>query len=1446
MSETISNTTYVGITLTVPVVITSTGAVITTGDSAAIVDGGAPGTLTNDGTVASGGLSGISLDQGGVINNQAAGLITGLEGIDVQVGGDVNNAGTIAGGLLGIYLQAGIVQNAAGGEISGGVAAMSGAIVNYGEIASGYEAAISFRAGGSVFNLGTKSSITGPNAAGLDISGGAGTVVNQGVINSVALAGGGEINNAGYIGAATNNYGITGGGALTSVQNTGYIAGASFGAAVDLTNAAHAVVSGYNDGILLGFGGYISNSGNIFGLGGQAGIALGTLSSRPPGVAGVQVTNGGVVENVSAAAIIAGRQDGVAVSGSLATYLVNQGTIIGDIGIDNAGSGNLTVYDSGTITGQDGAAIYFGAGLGRLIIEAGARIDGTVIGGNPDDSVTFASGAALENFAGLSTQFSGISNFSIEGSNIAFSGPAVLAPGATLTNAGTLRAAASFRSLGTIINTGTVTGALMLGGVYSDAFPVADPIVLSNGAGGLMSNAAAIGIDEVIGGAAVTIVNAGTIADTAANAVAISLTANQANLLMLTPGSTIIGAAEGGSAAGASFGSVLELAAGAGIGTIAGIGTSYSSFAAVELGPDAIWSVSASSGQIQVSEGADLLLAGPAAAGETVNLIGAGAVLTLEDPGKFAGTIVNFNAAQTVDLPNVAFHGASTATLAGNVLDVVANGATYRLQLDMSAEHGDSFHLSNNGSGGTDITEASVPCFLKNTLIRTPAGDVPVDSLAIGDAVMGADGDPLAVKWIGRRKYSGEQAQNAEIRPIRIKTSAFADGMPDRDLFISPSHALLIEGFHVPAGGLVNGVSIAPADAEDIEYFHVETERHSSIIANNTPAETFIDDDSRRLFDNADEFFRLYPGQVSKQVLFGVPRLECGARLEALRRKFALRAGVVAGSIDAAGIIGFLEHADRHKISGWAYHPATPNTPLVVEILNRGAVLARILANAPRPDVRLAGFGQGRCGFSVELPAPLPAFQRHEISVRPAGTARPLPGSPVVIDPGFVEDLVKTGGLRRMVDAALKSISGAQDISALEADLELSTSLVRSLRGAAKPTPARGGSRRTILFIDQHWPTPTRDAGSNAIISHAQAFQALGYNVAFCAASGAPKNILETAGLLHLRDQDIACHGQDGASAEEVIKTHASGLAFAYLHRIAIATGYAGLVRHHAPSCRIIYALADLHHLRFARQAAITGRHDLHERAKRTKADEFWAMRMADHVLTHSAHEAAYLKQAEPDMSVHVVPWSVEIRHPIASRMDRPDIAFIGGADHAPNVDAVLHLAQNILPAVWQKIPALRCLVIGEGWPKNIFGGLDARLTPIGHHADLATALAAARLTVAPLRFGAGIKGKVLESFGAGVPCVMSPIAAEGLDLDMHLQAAVSDLPDFAATLTNIYKSRKRQSRLARSGQALLASQFSASAVAAALSAMLGERRSQTALTKVLRNTVSLEQSVIV
>ncbi|EHR01381.1 hypothetical protein Bra471DRAFT_02100 [Bradyrhizobium sp. WSM471] len=186
--------------------------------------------------------------------------------------------------------------------------------------------------------------------------------------------------------------------------------------------------------------------------------------------------------------------------------------------------------------------------------------------------------------------------------------------------------------------------------------------------------------------------------------------------------------------------------------------------------------------------------------------------------------------------------------------------------------HGNYFFLTDtaysgnlNGQHGrlTNVdTNAEVTfCFYSGTLIRTPQGDVAVEALKRGDLVLTHDGRTVPVDWVGIQTVSTVFADKMRSLPIRVRAGALADNVPSRDLLVSPDHALLVDGTLIQAGALVNGASIARETAvpSTFVYYHVEVEDHSLIIAENTPAETFIDNVDRLGFDNWAEHVALYP-----------------------------------------------------------------------------------------------------------------------------------------------------------------------------------------------------------------------------------------------------------------------------------------------------------------------------------------------------------------------------------------------------------------------------------------------------------------------------------------------------------------------------------------------------------------------------------------------------------
>ena len=192
-------------------------------------------------------------------------------------------------------------------------------------------------------------------------------------------------------------------------------------------------------------------------------------------------------------------------------------------------------------------------------------------------------------------------------------------------------------------------------------------------------------------------------------------------------------------------------------------------------------------------------------------------------------------------------------------------------------------------------------CFMAGTGIATPKGPVSVETLAIGQLVMTADGRAAPVRWIGRQTVARLFARDN--LPIRIKAGALAEQLPSRDLLVSPAHALLVDGVLAQAGALVNGVSIlreSQVPASFI-YYHVELDDHALILAENVPAETFVDNVERTVFDNWDEYLALYPDgrNVAEMEL---PRAKSHRQVpKALREKLAARGEALFGArVEAA------------------------------------------------------------------------------------------------------------------------------------------------------------------------------------------------------------------------------------------------------------------------------------------------------------------------------------------------------------------------------------------------------------------------------------------------------------------------------------------------------------------------------------------------------------------
>ena len=313
----------------------------------------------------------------------------------------------------------------------------------------------------------------------------------------------------------------------------------------------------------------------------------------------------------------------------------------------------------------------------------------------------------------------------------------------------------------------------------------------------------------------------------------------------------------------------------------------------------------------------------------------------------------------------------------------------------IGGDFNDAFRISLRGLdssgvlGSTFSFTYTIACFMQGTMIATPAGERAVEALQAGDLVTTLDGTAKKVKWIGHRTYEAEfGASEAFVRPVLFRAGSLGGGLPTRDLKVSPQHAMMIDGVMVPAGALVNGVTILrDTPVADVTYFHVELDGHEAIFAEGAATETFIDHNSRAIFDNADEYRLLY-GNAATEVQ-EIARLEEGVQLAAIRATLADIAGIVA--IPAAGKLqGNLERLEDGMLTGWVIDSAGADA-VVADVLAGGEVVARVVANRYRADLDQAGLNGGRGGFTVALPASIDSLT--QVSLRRVVDGQMLAGA---------------------------------------------------------------------------------------------------------------------------------------------------------------------------------------------------------------------------------------------------------------------------------------------------------------------------------------------------------------------------------------------------------------------------------------------------------------------
>jgi autotransporter passenger strand-loop-strand repeat protein len=392
------------------------------------------------------------------------------------------------------------------------------------------------------------------------------------------------------------------------------------------------------------------------------------------------------------------------------------------------------------------------------------------------------------------------------------------------------------------------------------------------------------------------------------------------------------------------------------------------------------------SGTVISGGGLEIVGSGGSDNGVTVD---SGGTLVL-DGGSVSGALLEQGA--QLDLSGVSYASADQVTVSGGILTVTDGGNTLATINVAGDYNGAAYTVSDDGAGGTLVTEAI--CYLRGTRILTPTGERLVESLAIGDAVVTRFGGIQAIRWIGRQTYAAEAIrEDREQIPVHLRPGSLGDRLPVRDLYVSPGHSMLVNGTLILAKSLVNGVTITQDWMPGtVDYYQLDLGTHDCVIAEGTWSETFADGEGLRdRFHNAEEFHAMFPEYRPPESLVALcaPRPLSGPALGARLQPIVARAtaGCTPGPLK-----GFVDRVTGEwKIEGWAQDTDHPELPVLLEVLLEGRVIGTVLACDFRADLLKAKLGQGRCSFVFESPIKLRPDRLASLQVRRVSDKAGLP-----------------------------------------------------------------------------------------------------------------------------------------------------------------------------------------------------------------------------------------------------------------------------------------------------------------------------------------------------------------------------------------------------------------------------------------------------------------------
>ena len=336
----------------------------------------------------------------------------------------------------------------------------------------------------------------------------------------------------------------------------------------------------------------------------------------------------------------------------------------------------------------------------------------------------------------------------------------------------------------------------------------------------------------------------------------------------------------------------------------------------------------------------------------------------------------------------------------------------------------------------------------------------------------------------------------------------------------------------------------------------------------------------------------------------------------------------------------------------------------------------------------------------------------------------------------------------------------------------------------------RSSKKRTVLVIDHYVPHFDKDAGGRSTYQYILLLVELGYKVIFLGANFFPHqpytDILQRHGVEVIFGEDVA------RDIKTWFKVNVTYIDVVYIHRPHVAEQFMGIIEKLIPKPLVVYFGHDLHYLRTEREAIVKRSKKLEKDADAWRKREQAIFERVDIVYYPSKVEVEEIRSKKPLIRTRAIPLYAlaSEKMPIYNFDSRSGLLFVGGFNHPPNVDAMIWFVNEILPHVLVEIPDITLSIVGSNVPRSIelLDGPNVEVLGFLSDEELAIRFSSIKIAVVPLRFGAGVKGKVIESVQQNVPIISTSIGVEGIPESDQVIEVSDDAEEFAKKLIQLYK----------------------------------------------------------